>query len=250
MSREFTASTGVNFTASDLVSAEPFTFASWVNSDVTSTLEYVLSVGDNSGLDHWGIGIDASDQAIAQAIGAATGTSTTTATISSSTWHHVVGVFTSSTSRTAYLDGTAGTENTTSVSPGFLNETAIGKRSRSAGGSDPWDGKISEVAIWNVALTAGEIKTLSNGVSPFRVRPESLLAYWPMHGLTSSSNETDYSGGGNTMTQAGTPASADHSPVAPMIGGFSYDPIGIPFFGGIDSVSAPSGGPRTILLTP
>ena len=75
-------------------------------------------------------------------------------------------------------------------------------------------GRIAEAAIWNVALTDSEVQALASGVSPLRVRPESLQAYWPLFAVTG--NAIDYSGKGNDLTDNGTVGVADHAPVGPM----------------------------------
>ena len=41
-------------------------------------------------------------------------------------------------------------------------------------------GQIAEVGIWNVALTAAEIASLSKGMTCDKVRPESLVFYAPL----------------------------------------------------------------------
>ncbi len=43
-----------------------------------------------------------------------------------------------------------------------------------------FDGRIAEVAIWDVILTADEAAILSKGYSPLFVRPQNLVAYWPL----------------------------------------------------------------------
>jgi hypothetical protein len=44
------------------------------------------------------------------------------------------------------------------------------------------NGQIAEAAVWNVALSAAEIASLSKGFSPLLIRPASLVAYWPLIG--------------------------------------------------------------------
>ena len=55
-----------------------------------------------------------------------------------------------------------------------------------AGGSDPanqqwWPGRIAEVAVWNVVLTAAEMNAMGvKGYSPAVIRPASIVEYWPL----------------------------------------------------------------------
>jgi len=98
------------------------------------------------------------------------------------TFFHVAGVFTSSISRTPYFNGSAGTTNTDSVTHSSLPDTT----SISAffdGNSTPLQyflGDIAEVGIWNAALTAAEIASLAKGMTPDKIRPQSLVFYAPL----------------------------------------------------------------------
>lgn len=60
----------------------------------------------------------------------------------------------------------------------FSNLTAIGTN----GGENYWDGRIGEVGMWNVELTADEIKSLSDGFRCSQVRPQNLKLYMPLAG--------------------------------------------------------------------
>jgi hypothetical protein len=42
------------------------------------------------------------------------------------------------------------------------------------------DALIAEVGIWNVALTADEIASLAKSMTCDKVRPQSLVAYFPL----------------------------------------------------------------------
>lgn len=41
-------------------------------------------------------------------------------------------------------------------------------------------GRVAEVGIWNVALTAAEIASLADGMTCDKVRPQSLVFYAPL----------------------------------------------------------------------
>lgn len=98
-----------------------------------------------------------------------------------STTIHAATVFVSSTSRTTYADGASGSVNAASRTPGTLDRFKIaaqGSTGGSVGGF--WNGLVSEVALWSVALTAAEVVSLSKGFRPYRVRPQSLVLYAPL----------------------------------------------------------------------
>lgn len=98
------------------------------------------------------------------------------------TWCHVAGVFASTSSRIAYFNGQASTENTASITQSTFTETVVAAQQGNASGvyENPWTGDIAEVGIWSVTLNADEIAALSKGVSPALVRPQSLAFYAPL----------------------------------------------------------------------
>lgn len=125
---------------------------------------------------------------------------TTTAT--AGTWFHAASVFASSTSRSCYLNAAKATTTVSQTGGAFLNRTSIGRIANYKGTPiNYWNGDIAEAGIWSAALTDGEVASLADGVSPLLVRPESLVAYWPLIGRDSP--ESDRVGGfGMTVTGA------------------------------------------------
>jgi hypothetical protein len=95
------------------------------------------------------------------------------------TWHHACGVVVSSTERHAYIDGGSMGSDTANQSFPPVNRTGIA--CRVSGGIDVFfDGRIAEAAIWNVALLSAEIAALAKGMRPLLIRPQNLVAYWPL----------------------------------------------------------------------
>lgn len=136
-----------------------------------------------------------------------------TKAFTSSVWSHFAGVFTSTTSRTSYVNGVAGTTETTSSVPTGIDRTSIGR----IGSSSPalsFDGSIGEVGAWNVALDAAEIAALAAGVSPLMVRPASLIGYWPLIGQYSP--EIDLRSR-NELTVTGATAAAHPRVIYPSV---------------------------------
>jgi len=104
----------------------------------------------------------------------------TTAGPTINTWHHGCARFVSDSERHVYLDGGSKGSNTNSQTNNFTpNRTAIGCSARNGFGNY-FSGKIAHAAIWNVALTEAEIARLSAGALPTEIRPEALVAYWPL----------------------------------------------------------------------
>ncbi len=81
------------------------------------------------------------------------------------TWHAVTGVFASAISRRIYLGGGNSQESLVFFLVGAVDRTQIG----GAGDSTPdrfFSGSVVEAAIWNVALSADEVRILAAGYSP------------------------------------------------------------------------------------
>lgn len=119
--------------------------------------------------------------------------------VSTGAWHHAL-CFQNGTGSRVYLDGVAG---------GAAGAAAMGNHATSlAFGGNNFDGKIAEVAIWDVALVeASEIPALAKGISPLLVRPQSLKGYWPIIGNVSP--EPDLRNG-NNATLTGSPTAFPH----------------------------------------
>ncbi len=85
-------------------------------------------------------------------------------------------MFASSTSRTAYFNGSAATANTTASTPAGINRFNISGRYLTTLGAF-FQGAIAEVGVWNAALNANEIASLSKGFPCRLVRPSALVFY-------------------------------------------------------------------------
>jgi hypothetical protein len=202
------------------VTAAPFTVAAWFYPADATNYKTICYIGDKDVADHYfllQLGGTGAVKVRATARGNVSQTATSTANYSASVWQHAAAVFASATSRTAYLDGVAGTENTVSQTPSGCDRIAIGGN-RDSTPDDYFGGRIAELGIWNVALTAGEIQSLADGMSPLRVRRTSLVRYYPLPANTGDA--FDYSGNAGTLTDTNTVSVADHAPVGPM---FGYD---------------------------
>ena len=95
------------------------------------------------------------------------------------TWHHAGAVWSSTTSRSVYIDGGSSASDTLPVVSNSQNRLLLGAISRVLV-QFFLSGLMSEAAIWNVALTNAEIASLAKGFSPRRVRPQSLVFYAPL----------------------------------------------------------------------
>jgi hypothetical protein len=126
--------------------------------------------------------------------------------LSAGTTYRFCAVSASSTDHRVYLDGVLDGSNSGSRNPGTRSFVRIGARTVLSSGTY-FDGRIAEVAIWNVALTDAENAALGRGVSPLLIRPQNLVFYAPLLGRADP--EPDLSGGAN-LTLVNNPPPAVH----------------------------------------
>jgi|SRR5215831_10134457 len=81
----------------------------------------------------------------------------------------------------------------------------------SAANAGPFDGRIAEAAVWNVALSNAEIAALAAGVSPAYFRRSNLVFYVPIYGA--GAPEADLSGNRNNGALTGSAPGFNHAPV-------------------------------------
>ncbi len=200
-----------NETASALATvatAAPVTIAAWVYPVTTTAQQFAVTLYKASDLNqHFTLGYDATNW-FALARDGGTPGSSLSGTVATNTWTHAGAVFASSTSRTIYKNGVAGTANTTSIVPAGIDSIALGKEMSSG---DSLDGSLAEVAIWSVALSASEMASLAAGCSPLLIRPASLLAYYPLgNGHRTGTTTIDRWRNRYDLTESNTPTVADH----------------------------------------
>lgn len=98
----------------------------------------------------------------------------------SNVWVHLVVTWTGGLNATdiaIYKDGvqvtyTASQDGVASIVSDAGENFIVGNRPN---GTRPFDGRLGEVGVWDVVLSGDEIKALSLGYKPQRVRPQSLL---------------------------------------------------------------------------
>ena len=164
---------------SGVATAVPLSISALVKVGTLATLQFIFQLQNNASADgrnNFSLYLSSTNT-----IRAATGNATTTAnsetagTISDTTSYHQVGaVYSSITSRIAYLDGVAATADTTSLTPSGINQTTIGVDKPTAGTSLPFTGSIAEIGVWNIALSTADMAQLATGFcTPLMVHPEA-----------------------------------------------------------------------------
>ena len=99
-------------------------------------------------------------------------------------WHHVCATFTSSTSRTIYVDGVSIGTDTASIpfDVSQLDITTFGSQRRGIFDVDHWTfgGYVAEVALWDATLGSADIALLAGGRYPNEVDTGNAVGYWPL----------------------------------------------------------------------
>lgn len=183
------------------LTAKPVTVAFWFYQPDLATTFRLLGIGNTSnteGLARVSI-LDASDQARFQQVSdtaAQDRTVYTPGTLSATTWMHLAVVITDSAD-TAYLNGSAGTPDTATFTAGFPTITHCQLAGfPDAVGTSVADCRLSHMAIYGSALSAGQISALAGGANPIDYTP---LDLWP---LVSDLNNTQ--AGRNAMVAGST----------------------------------------------
>lgn len=177
---------GVGFvrTSNAPVTAAPLTLAGWIKAASGGIGSF--GVGDALGIDFFllqseqGSGTVGSCQNSTGPFGQCI--STTLPPVA--TWFHGAAVFTSATSRATFLNGGSKGTDATSVTPiaGNIVQIWLGGKQIDGAWNNTSTGNVEygEFGIWNAALTDAEVLALARGVNPTLVRPQNLVAYYPL----------------------------------------------------------------------
>lgn len=212
---DFNGSTGIASAASAEVTGVPLSFACLVNSDSATAGQVAFAVDDFNEVSSDSFRLQlrgpvGGDPASAVTVTAGTQTQADTSTgYSTGTWHSVVVVFASTTSRAAYIDGASkGTDATSSVPTG-IDATEMGGVTINSVGSSFFDGKVAECGVWSTTLSDDDAAALGRFFAPPCVQRASLVAYYPTIRDATSLKDL-FSATANNLTLAGTTAVADH----------------------------------------
>lgn len=170
--------------AAALVTGVPFTLAAWVRINDLAADSGVIVIGDTGATNWHGMRISITTGIVhaVSRLGATNVRAESTAGVTTNTWCHVCGVWTSTTSRAAFMNGANKGTNASSCTPSGLDTTDIGAVFTNNVHSAQARGDIAEVSAWNVALTDADVANLAKAVSPLMVKPANLLGYWPLIG--------------------------------------------------------------------
>jgi hypothetical protein len=180
MAYDFNAANS-NLSCSPPMTGEPITMAAWVYPQTTGSIRSICALGVSSGSSRRQLALGTASAVGLVDAGTVNATLSSTYTAPQNEWTHACGVFESATSRSVYANGGNNASNTTNrgtlTTPNTFN---IAARYLSGAIGGYMVGRIAEVGIWNVALTAAEIASLAGGMTCDKVRPQSLVFYAPL----------------------------------------------------------------------
>ncbi len=192
-----------------MVTAAPFTFCAWAQVPDSPADHAVFFLGSSvTALNNWNLLFHATGVLRYRITSGAATVNVDNGAFATDTWHHVAITEHASDDHRVFLDGGPPTTNAVAVTPAGVDRTTIGRQDDSTP-TNAFDGFIGHGALWNVALSDAEIASLANpGVSPLRMRRDSLVAYWPLNG---QSPEIDIVGR-KDLTLFGAPTVAEEPP--------------------------------------
>lgn len=164
-----------------LSGAYPFSIAAWGRTTTQGISHSLVSITDkDSNGDAAALQVESSDNARAVVYDGATLGNANDGGVTLNAWFHILGTFTSDTSRKVYRDGSNTATNATNVTAlTDFDRINIGYTGQLAPG-EYWDGDLAEVAVWDVVLTDAEALMLAFADSPLQVRPASLIMHFPL----------------------------------------------------------------------
>ena len=161
----------------DIVSE--FTVSAWFRVEYigTSNDQFIVSKGrDNSTTYSWGLAVDNVDPVLHWVLfdGATNPQVTSSMTIQQNKWYHVVGTYDGS-EMVLYINGVEEATTQVNIQTGNqLSSVEIGKWPNQ---NYYFNGEITEVGIWNTALTSTEVEMFENG--SWIDNPP--VAFWTLH---------------------------------------------------------------------
>lgn len=215
MARGVFSATNYLLLSSGIITATPLTMSCWAYPTSSSTSEKTLmgifyTAGAAALPDGWYIQINPGNTVKANTgDGVGTNGTSSAGTVNLNAWNHISGVFTSTTNRNVYLNGTPATASTGSRVPSASpDKTAIGVRIEQNASvpttSDADNIYIAECAWWNAALTADDETSLSKGFSPLLIKPANLVALHTLIRGDASGDEISLKNASHKMIEQGT----------------------------------------------
>lgn len=209
MARLFDDATNEYLQYGALITARPVTMACWFLTDTVAINQCLIGFGKTAEIFRYQkLTLISGDLQAAERGPIANVLATATDNPATGTWQHALGVFVDATDRRVYLNGGNKGTNATACSPDDLDRTNVSGYQFGGSVVDEFSGRLAEAAIWNATLSDAEAAILATGFSPLFVRPQNLVAYWPL-----IRDEDQDRVSGYDLTAYNTPSIAPHPPI-------------------------------------
>lgn len=195
-----------------IVTAYPFTVVATFVPNTIGTSQFLFTIGDEgSGGRFWVLRYHPTNVLfVSAANGGGTQNAITTNSATLNVRNTAAGRFTSATNRESILNKDFANKGTNAVNttPINLDNTVIGALVINTVIGSNIDFLISNVGVWNVALTDNEITAYHNGSFPHEIRRGSLLAEWRL--LGNNDPEPNSIQDSQAMNLVSAPAKGNH----------------------------------------
>ena len=188
MAYNFTAASSQHLTTGQTpVTAAPLTLVCWGRASSINATQSLVSVDQTGANSRFTLFLLNSDNKLyfttvgnssAQGVGQIAGS----ASVSANTWFHAAATISSNRlARRSFLNGTLVGQSQGSNDPGTSTPNSISIGSRIATTQVAFfNGDIAEVGVYNTVLDDSEIASLAKGMTPDKIRPQSLVFYAPL----------------------------------------------------------------------
>ena len=188
-----------------------YTFIAWIKKTTTGTTRNIAGNYGDGGLQGIQFGISSSEKFYTYTDETDPDQVNGTSNIPLNVWTHVASTR-SSNSVVLYINGVSDATGTLDNDIGADRNFCIGADPPT--GAEFYTGKISDVAVYNTALSSSQIKTLYNGREPYNhkegVASSSLIGWWRMgDGTEGGTGTTIYDMSANSNNGTMTNMSAD-----------------------------------------
>lgn len=216
MSRSFVNTSDHLDSSGISISDTPFTMAIWYKYASTASSNAFITIGESGTGNNWFIlrGITSAPKSLQieekDTVASGVNSKQGVGSGDTATWHLAVGVFTSHSSRTAFIDGGGATVGSGTRTASGMNVVKISGDTAASPGQ-AMNGKLAHAAIWNIALSDAQVYSLLY-LYPNQVAVGNLVNYWPL--TNNQSPEPDYGSGNLPLTVTGTTFSTDNPNIA------------------------------------
>lgn len=141
-------------------------------------------------------------------------------TIAADTWTPFIGVVTSHTVRDLYVaDATASEAVGADGVSALVQYIRLGENLAAA---NDFYGLLAEVAIWNKALSAGEIASYLAGNDPSGIAAANLIGYWPLSSDNATQGNQGVDAGGDLSVTSAVYSSDHPTIISSLYSAFQY----------------------------